>query len=102
MRKITRREFLKASAGAVAGGVLGVGAGVGIDEAKATADAWTPQIDKGAKLRVVRWNKFVQGDETLWMQNTKKFTEQYKVDVVVNSESFDDIRPKAAVAANVG
>jgi multiple sugar transport system substrate-binding protein len=36
------------------------------------------------------------------MENTKKFSDQFKVDVRVDSESFEDIRPKAAVAANVG
>ncbi len=102
MGRISRRNFLKAGAGAVAGGVFTGAADLLIGDARAAAETWTPQIEKGAKLRVVRWNKFVQGDETLWMQNTRKFTEQFKVEVVVNSESFDDIRPKAAVAANVG
>ena len=101
MGRTTRRDFLKAGAGAIAGGVVGAGGSLVSRDAYG-ADAWTPQIEKGAKLRVVRWNKFVQGDETLWMQNTKKFSEQFKVDVIVNNESFDDIRPKAAVAANVG
>ena len=59
-------------------------------------------IEDGASLRVLRPSKFVQGDETLFLENTKKFTEQTGVEVRVDSESWEDLRPKAAVAANVG
>jgi multiple sugar transport system substrate-binding protein len=38
----------------------------------------------------------------MWMANTKKFTEQTGIEVRVDSESWEDVRPKAAVAANVG
>ncbi len=96
MSKFTRREFLKTTAGAAAAGTLGVG---GAPDAFAQAK-WTPE--KGAKLRVLRWKRFVQGDEDRWMENTKKFSEQYKIDVRVDHEGWEDVRPKAAVAANVG
>jgi multiple sugar transport system substrate-binding protein len=59
-------------------------------------------IEAGATLRVLRPSKFVQGDETLWLENTKKFTETTGVPVTVNSEGWEDLRPKTAVAANVG
>jgi len=59
-------------------------------------------IESGAELRVLRWKRFVQGDEDLWMANTHKFTQLSGVPVRVDSENFEDIRPKAAVAANVG
>jgi multiple sugar transport system substrate-binding protein len=68
--------------------------------AAATELKFTPE--KGAKLRVLRWKRFVQGDEDLWMANTKKFTEQTGVEVRVDNEGWEDVRPKAAVAANVG
>jgi multiple sugar transport system substrate-binding protein len=61
---------------------------------------YTPE--KGAKLRVLRWKRFVQGDEDVWMANTKKFTQLTGIDVRVDSEGWEDVRPKAAVAANVG
>ena len=60
------------------------------------------EIEKGATLRVLRPAKFVQGDETLFLENTKKFTEKTGVPVRVDSESWEDLRPKTAVAANVG
>src|SRR5438067_2079093 len=95
MSKFTRREFLKTTAGAAAAGALGVGATDAFAQAK-----WTPE--KGAKLRVLRWKRFVQGDEDKWMENTKKFSDQYKIPVRVDHEGWEDVRPKAAVAANVG
>ncbi len=95
MSKLTRREFLKTTAGAAAAGALGVGATDAFAQAK-----WTPE--KGAKLRVLRWKRFVQGDEDMWMANTRKFSEHYKIDVRVDHEGWEDVRPKAAVAANVG
>jgi multiple sugar transport system substrate-binding protein len=68
------------------------------------ADVTPPnyEIEGGAKLRVLRPSKFVQGDETLFLENTKKFTGATGVEVTVSSESWEDIRPKTAVAANVG
>ena len=44
----------------------------------------------------------MQGDEDQWLANTRKFTEKTGIEVRVDSENFEDIRPKAAVAANVG
>ena len=97
MGDFSRRDFLKAS---VAGGMLAAGADALVPEAH--AQTWAPQVEKGAKLRLMRWKRFVEGDERLWMENTKKFTDQFGVEVRVDSESFEDIRPKAAVSANVG
>src|SRR6476659_4464989 len=96
MSKFTRREFLKTTAGAAAAGTLGVG---GSQDAFAQAK-WTPE--KGAKLRVLRWKRFVQGDEDVWAANTKKFTEKNGVEIRIDAEDWNDVRPKAAVAANVG
>jgi multiple sugar transport system substrate-binding protein len=70
--------------------------------APAQASEWKSAPEKGAKLRVLRWKRFVQGDEDAWLANTKKFSEQFKIDVRVDSENWEDVRPKAAVAANVG
>ena len=62
----------------------------------------TSTPEKGAKLRVLRWKRFVQGDEDVWAANTKKFTEMTGIEVRVDAEGWEDVRPKAAVAANVG
>src|SRR5262249_26996053 len=99
MSKFSRRDFLKTTAGVGAAGALGIGRAMWSRGAVARA---TGSPGKGAKLRVLRWKRFVQGDEDLWLANTKKFTEKTGVEVRVDSEGWEDVRPKAAVAANVG
>lgn len=96
MTKITRRDALKLGIGATAAASL---AHLGGTPA-AAQDAFTPE--SGASLRVLRWSPFVKGDEDQWIANTKKFTEKTGVEVRIDKESWEDIRPKAAVAANVG
>ena len=59
MSEFKRREFLKATAGIAAGTALGAGAFAPDVAAQAT---WTNKPEKGAKLRVLRWKRFVQGD----------------------------------------
>lgn len=63
---------------------------------------WNNQPEKGAKLRVLRWSRFVQGDIDAYMVNVRKFTERTGIEVRVDNEGWEDVRPKAAVAANVG
>jgi hypothetical protein len=71
MSQYKRREFLKTTAGATAGAAI-VGA------PSVHAQAWNNQPEKGAKLRVLRWKRFVQGDEDAYMANVKKFTAKYR------------------------
>ncbi len=59
-------------------------------------------IEDGAKLRVLRPSKFVQGDEDLFNANSKKFTDQTGVPVTVDNQSWEDLRPLTSVSANVG
>jgi multiple sugar transport system substrate-binding protein len=101
MSSFNRRDFLKTTAGAAAGTALG---GVGLIGAPAVhAQAnMTFAPEKGAKLRVLRWSRFVQGDIDSYMANVKKFTEKTGVEVRVDNEGWEDVRPKAAVAANTG
>ncbi len=99
MSKFSRRDFLKSTAGAAAAGSLGVG-GTMLSQDAFAQGKWVPE--KGAKLRVLRWKRFVAGDEDMWMTNTKKFTAKTGVEVRVDNEGWEDVRPKAAVAANVG
>ena len=42
---------------------------------------------------MLRPSKFVQGDETLFLENTKKFTETTGIDVRVDQECWEDLRP---------
>ncbi|HJP97128.1 MAG TPA: extracellular solute-binding protein [Rhodanobacteraceae bacterium] len=95
MTSYNRRRFLQsATALGVAGPLLRSG------PAHSAVTKWTPE--QGASLRLLRWKRFVQGDEELFMANTRHFTELTGVEVRVDSENFEEVRPKAAVAANVG
>jgi multiple sugar transport system substrate-binding protein len=98
MSKMTRRDFVKTTAGAA----VGVSLGASLFEGRAEAADLSYKPEKGAKLRVLRWKRFVQGDEDQWAANTKKFTEKTGIQVRVDAEGWEDVRPKAAVAANVG
>jgi multiple sugar transport system substrate-binding protein len=106
MPSVSRRQFLKTTAGAAAVGTLGIANAECSKpspsaEGKAPASGlWTPEKD--ARLRVLRWKRFAQGDEDTWTTNTRKFTEKTGVEVRVDQEGWEDVRPKAAVAANVG
>jgi multiple sugar transport system substrate-binding protein len=99
MSDSSRRDFLKATAGVAAGTALG---GTTLWTPDAAAQTYKVTPEKGATLRVLRWKRFVQGDEDAWAANTKKFTEATGIPVRVDAEGWEDVRPKAAVAANVG
>ena len=95
---LTRRQLVRGTAGLAAGAAST--RLLGLRSAAAQDLKITPE--EGASLRVTRWSPFVAGDETAWLANTKKFTEATGIEVRIDKESWEDIRPKAAVAANVG
>ena len=97
MTEFSRRDALKALGAAT----VAAAASPLINGQATAADLKYPP-EAGAQLRVLRWKRFVQGDEDQWMANTRKFSEVTGVSVRVDSENFEDIRPKAAVAASVG
>lgn len=94
---IRRRTFLAGTASLV--GAAGF-SGLGYSPAFAAEPQYKPE--EGASLRLLRWTPFVKGDEESWLANTKKFSDATGVAVRIDKESWEDIRPKAAVAANVG
>lgn len=93
-----RRDLLKAL------GVAALAAGTGTmmpGHASAVGDlSYRPE--KGASLNVMRWKRFVQGDEELWVANSRKFTQLTGVLVEIESVAGEDVRTKGAMAANVG
>jgi multiple sugar transport system substrate-binding protein len=95
MSKVSRRKFLGTSA--AISGALATGAYSPLAQAQLS---YKPEA--GAKLRVLRWKRFVQGEDDAFMANIAKFSAQYKVEVKVDNEGWEDVRPKAAVTANVG
>lgn len=100
MSNSNRRSFIGSTAGMAAAASLGMPSLVWTPLAGAQTLNFKPE--KGAKLRVLRWSRFVQGDIDAYMANVKKFTEKTGVEVRVDNEGWEDVRPKAAVAANTG
>lgn len=100
MSDFNRRRFLEGTAGVATTAALGAGVAVWAPAVHAQTLAYKPE--KGAKLRVLRWSRFVQGDIDAYMANVKKFTEKTGIEVRVDNEGWEDVRPKAAVAANTG
>ena len=100
MTPFNRRQFLEGSAGVAAAATIGTGAVVWAPAVHAQTLAFKPEKD--AKLRVLRWSRFVQGDIDAYMVNVKKFIDKTGIEVRVDNEGWEDVRPKAAVAANTG
>jgi multiple sugar transport system substrate-binding protein len=98
MDTVTRRHALKAlgaSAMATAAGLICRPGAGGVPELKY-------QPEKGATLRMLRWKRYVQGDEDQWLDNTRKFFELTGVTVNIESVGPGEVPPKAAMAAGVG
>jgi len=98
MKDVSRREFI--GTGAAVAGASALGSFSPLALAQTPTLSYKPEAD--AKLRVLRWKRFVQGDEDQFMINIANFTKATGVEVRVDNEGFEDIRPKAAVTANVG
>lgn len=99
MNRYTRRKFLKTSAG------VGLAAGVspallGAAKAWAADSMWTPE--DGAEIRMLRWKRFVQSEGDMTESLISAFSEATGVKVRIDSEGFEDLRPKAAVSASIG
>ncbi len=97
MSDFNRRKFLESSVGVAA--VATTGSMLSLPSYAQTI-SFNPEKD--AKLRVLRWSRFVQGDIDAYMVNVKRFTEKTGIEVRVDNEGWEDVRPKAAVAANIG
>ncbi len=98
--KITRRDALKAGAALAGVGALEAANLTAFAAAWAQSAPWKPE--KGAKLQLLRWKRFVQSEEDGFMALVAAYTKATGVPVTVLNESLDDVQPKASVAANTG
>ena len=99
-RRFTRRDALKAGAALAGAGALEASNLALFAQAWAQNAPWKPE--KGAKLQLLRWKRFVQSEEDGFMAMVAAFTKATGVPVTVLNESLDDVQPKASVAANTG
>jgi multiple sugar transport system substrate-binding protein len=100
MHDFTRRSLLQggtalAAAGALTGPAL-------LDFAKAWAQSAPWKAEKGAKLTVMRWKRFVPAEDDAFNAMVAAFKTATGTEMNVFSESFEDVQPKASVAANTG
>lgn len=100
MTDFTRRDVLRTTTALTAGAML-TGTSL-FDWAKAWAAEMPFKPEDGAKLRALRWNRFVESEDVQFDANIKAFAEATGIEVRLDKEWLDDIQPKAAVAANVG
>ena len=96
-----RRSLLKASAVTLAAAAT-MSADQLLGHAKAWAQTaqWKPE--PGATINMLRWKRFVEAEDVAFMKIVDAFQKATGVKVNISNESFDDIQPKASVAANTG
>ena len=100
MQDFTRRALLQggtalAAAGALTGPAL-------LDWAKAWAADAPFKAEQGAKLTLMRWKRFVPSEDEAFNAIVAAFSKATGTEMNVFSESFEDVQPKASVAANTG
>jgi multiple sugar transport system substrate-binding protein len=97
MPVLDRRSLL---AGAAATSLAACGDLAGFAKAWAQNAAWKPE--PGASLALLRWKRFVPAEDEAFMRLVDAFTQATGVKMTITNESYDDIQPKASVAANTG
>jgi multiple sugar transport system substrate-binding protein len=97
MAEITRRGVMKGGAALAAAGSLGL---FGWAKAWAQTSPWKPEAD--AKLSILRWKYFVQAEDDAFVALMDAFTKATGVKITVSRESYEDVQPKASVAATTG
>jgi len=100
MQDFTRRTLLQGGTALAAGGAL-TGPAL-FDFAKAWADTSPWKAEPGAKLTVMRWKRFVPAEDDAFNAMVAAFKTATGTEMNVFSESFEDVQPKASVAANTG
>ncbi len=98
--EMNRRSILKGSAAAAAVGVTGADQLLNFATAWAQASPFKPEPK--ARINVLRWRRFVEAEDKAFMAMVDAFQKATGVTVNISNESFDDIQPKASVAANTG
>src|SRR5262249_60046481 len=100
MTIFTRRALVKGGTALAAGGALTGPALLDWARAWAQAAPWKPE--SGAKLSMLRWKYFVQSEDDAFVKLIAAFTQATGVPVEISRESYEDVQPKASVAANTG
>jgi len=100
MTKITRRALVGGGTALGAAGALTGPSLLGWAKAWAQSAPWKPEA--GAQLSMLRWKYFVQSEDDAFVKLIEAFTQATGVKVAIARESYEDVTPKASVAANTG
>jgi multiple sugar transport system substrate-binding protein len=100
MTNFTRRTMIKGGTALAATSALTGPALFEWAKAWAQAAPWKPEKD--AKLSMLRWKYFVQSEDEAFVKLIEAFTKATGVPVDISRESYEDVQPKASVAANTG
>jgi multiple sugar transport system substrate-binding protein len=100
MTNLTRRTLVGGATTAAAAGALTGPALLGWAKAWAQTAPWKPE--KNAQLSMLRWKYFVQAEDDAFVALIDAFTKATGVKVAITRESYEDVQPKASVAANTG
>ena len=97
---ITRRALVTSGTALAAAGALTGPALLEWAKAWAQTAPWKPE--SGAQLSMLRWKYFVQSEDDAFVALIDAFTKATGVKVNISRESYEDVQPKASVAANTG
>jgi multiple sugar transport system substrate-binding protein len=95
-----RRTLLQGGTAAAATAALTGPAFLEWSKAWAQAAPWKPEKD--AQLSILRWKYFVQAEDDKFVALMEAFTKATGVKITISRESYEDVQPKASVAANTG
>src|SRR4051794_20709029 len=96
-----RRSLLKGSALTLAAAAtMSADQLLGYAKAWAQTAQWKPEAD--AKINLLRWKRFVEAEDVAFMKIVDAFQKATGVTMTVTNESYEDVQPKASVAANTG
>ena len=100
MHDLTRRRLLQGGTALAATGALTGEALLNFAKAWAADSPW--KAESGAKLTLMRWKRFVPAEDDAFNAIVAAFSKATGTEMNVFSESFEDVQPKASVAANTG
>src|SRR5262245_53367366 len=96
-----RRSVLKAGATLLAAAATMSSEDLpGYAKAWAQTSPWKPEA--GAKINMLRWKRFVEAEDAAFLKIVDAFQKANNVTINVSNEAYDDVQPKASVAANTG
>jgi multiple sugar transport system substrate-binding protein len=100
MTSVTRRTLVKSGATLATAATLAGPSLIEWTKAWAQTAPWKPE--PGAQLSLLRWKYFVQAEDDEFVKLMEAFTKATGVKVTISRESYEDVQPKASVAANTG